>query len=259
MGKISEEELRESLKYLEDFEKGQETQSLVTKPNDDMDHSETTNGETSKLMTKHEQGLAKCIKKAKFHKEMLDKLKKGEDISGEEDLDEESEEEEEVNKSEKTLSLKKDKKEEEESFAKSTVGTPLGGTKGLEDLVKGLVASEFSTQKDLHAKEVESLKKGFEDRLKVLEDMPVQKSIIKGAQGVTLEKAFTDAKESGKAVLFAAQQPSKVSDALFKAFSEAKDEMTKGEIGNSIATFEASKYISPNVLNYMEQQGTVIM
>lgn len=258
-GKISLEELKASMEYINNFEKGCEYGEPVTGTAPGFDEGEKTNGEISKLKEKHKQGLAKSVKQAKFHKECLNRMEKGEDMS---DLNDPSEDE-------VTKAMSDEHKEEpfsgNEAGEKEVVEKEKVIKKGLndvaqfEELIKSAVTTALSTQQKLHDKETGILVKGFEDRLKVLEDQPQQKSLLKGAQGVALEKAFQDVKASGKKPLFVNVQKDQVSDALYKAFTEEKDPIIKGEIGESITTLESASYISPSVLAYMSEHGIVIM
>ena len=234
---INEKELKESIEYLDEFEKGLEFEAI----------EKAEGGEEDPLKLHHQKKMMDCIKKAKFHKEIIDKIEKGDA------LPDEAFEEEEKEDPEPAPAEGIEKGNDSEPVEEINKG------KDIEEIVKGAVTEALNLQKDAYDKKFEELKKSFDEKLEKINAEPVRKSLIKGAQGIALQKAISGEKEDGKTVLSASLQKSKVSDALYSAFESEKDSFVKGQLGEAVAEFESAGYISPEIAQTMYEKGYKII
>lgn len=248
--KVTEQELQESLDYLNAFAKGEETKPIEKeekkepeKPADEEPDDE--------LYQAHKKRLASYLDKAMMHKGCMEKIKKGEPLPDEafDDLEDEEEpkapeKKEDVQKGEQTEELEKAKIDE---LVKAQVESQI------DEIVKAKVAIALEEQKS----KSDEVIKGLQDRISELEETPVRKTLIKGADAVTLKKALSGEKDdNGKQILSVSLQKSKVSEALYQAFESEKDEMTKSILGEAVAEFESTgSYISPEVQKIMDDKG----
>lgn len=254
---INEKDLKESIEYLDEFEKGLKTVAV-----------DENGGEEDPLKLHHQKKMMDCIKKAKFHKEIIDKIEKGDALP-----DEAFEEEEEEQKPAENPAPEQKPKEDiekgdgcgegEEKPAEISKGNEIGEIEkpavDIEAIVKGAVSQALELQKADYETRFEELKKSFEEKLEKINDEPVRKSLIKGAQGMILQKALSGEKEDGKTVLSASLQKGKVSDALYSAFESEKDSFVKGQLGEAVAEFESAGYISPEIAQTMYEKGYKII
>ena len=233
-GKVTAEELEKSLQYLDAFAKGKETEPVngkeSGKPAEEAEEPE------DELYIAHKNRLAHYLDKAMCHKGYMDKIKAGEPLPDEafEDLEEEE--------------VKVEKGQHDELNAQQQ-----------EEIVKAKVAEALETHKgELAAQKAESDKviKGLQEKIEALENQPVKKTIIKGADAITLKKALSGEKVDDKTLLSISLQKGKVSDVLFEAYEAETDEITKARIGDAIAEFESTgSYISPEIAEIMEKKG----
>lgn len=255
---INEKELKESIEYLDEFEKGLESEVI----------EKAEGGEEDPLKLHHQKKMMDCIKKAKFHKEIIDKIEKG-DALPDEAFEEEEKEDPKPAPDEKPEEGEVKKGEGFEGEKPADAGIEKGNdpepveeihkSKDIEEIVKGAVTEALNLQKDAYDKKFEELKKSFDERLEKINAEPVRKSLIKGAQGIALQKAISGEKEDGKTVLSASLQKSKVSDALYSAFESEKDSFVKGQLGEAVAEFESAGYISPEIAQTMYEKGYKII
>ena len=247
--KVTEQELQESLDYLNAFAKGEETKPIEKeekkepeKPADEEPDDE--------LYQAHKKRLASYLDKAMMHKGCMEKIKKGEPLPDEafDDLEDEEpkapEKKEDVEKGQQTEELEKAKIDE---LVKAQVDAQV------EEIVKAKVAVALEEQKT----KSDEVIKGLQDEIEKLKDTPVRKTLIKGADAVTLKKALSGEKdEEGKQILSISLQKAKVSEALYNAYEAESDEMTKGILGEAVAEFESTgSYLSPEVVKIMDNKG----
>lgn len=256
---INEKELKESIEYLDEFEKGLESEAI----------EKAEGGEEDPLKLHHQKKMMDCIKKAKFHKEIIDKIEKGDALPDEAFEEEEEKEDSKPAPDEKPEEGEVKKGEGSEGDKDPAEGIEKGNDpepveeinkgKDIEEIVKGAVTEALNLQKDAYDKKFEELKKSFDERLEKINAEPVRKSLIKGAQGLVLQKAISGEKEDGKTVLSASLQKGKVSDALYSAFESEKDSFLKGQLGEAVAEFESAGYISPGIAQVMYEKGYKII
>lgn len=212
MGKVDEDELQKSLQYLEDFEKA----------NGSIEIDEKANGGQEEKINQYKEKINSHIKKAKEYQEAVEKMEKGEDA----DVVEE-EEETEVESSEKV----------EKSIT----------AEALDEIKKSItneILDEIKKSKDT---EIQTLK----DKIEELENTPIRKSIRKSAEVIALEKAAISGEPTneGKVVLSKRLQKGQISDVLFSAYENEKDEVKKSMYSNAVTEFESTgSYIAPNVV-----------
>ena len=248
---INEKELKESIEYLDEFEKGLESEAI----------EKAEGGEEDPLKLHHQKKMMDCIKKAKFHKEIIDKIEKG-DALPDEAFEEEEKEDPEPAPAEGIEKGNDPEPAPAEGIEKGNDPEPveeINKGKDIEEIVKGAVTEALNLQKDAYDKKFEELKKSFDEKLEKINAEPVRKSLIKGAQGIALQKAISGEKEDGKIVLSASLQKSKVSDALYSAFESEKDSFVKGQLGEAVAEFESAGYISPEIAQTMYEKGYKII
>lgn len=242
MGKVSQEELQKSLEYLEEFEKGQAS----------MEVDETANGGQTEEIAQLKKELKEHVNKAKVCKAKLDALEKGE--SSEEEPEPEPVEGE---KSQTT------EEEPEESMEKGIQSSPISSPEALEEFKKSIInemKEEFSSQFESLRKAKDQEILDLKTKVNSLENEPVKKSIVKASQGIALEKAIKgEASEEGKTLLSRRFQKSKISNALFQAYEEEKDEVLKGMYGDAVAQFESTPngYISPAILEHLYKSKNI--
>lgn len=245
-GKVTAEELEKSLQYLDAFAKGKETEPMngkeSGKPAEEAEEPE------DELYIAHKNRLAHYLDKAMCHKGYMDKIKAGEPLPDEafEDLEEEEVKVEKGQHDELNV-------QQQEELVKAQVDAKV------EEIVKAKVAEALETHKgELAAQKAESDKviKGLQEKIEALENQPVKKTIIKGADAITLKKALSGEKVDDKTLLSISLQKGKVSDVLFEAYEAETDEITKARIGDAIAEFESTgSYISPEIAEIMEKKG----
>lgn len=248
---VTEKELEESLNYLEAFAKGQETKPI------NGGKKETDEEPDDELYQAHKKKLASYLDKAMMHKGCMEKIRKGEPLPDEafEDLDEEEpaaapakKEEKQNGGEEETVS-----KAKVDELVKAQVSAALEEQKKQSDeLVKAQITEALNAQKA----ESDKIIKGLQDEIQTLKDTPVRKTVLKGADAITLKKALAGEEVEGKKLLSVSLQKSQVSNALFEAYESEKDEMTKGMLGEAVAEFESTGgFVSPEVAKYMENKG----
>ena len=251
---VTAEELEKAFQYLDTFMKGNPSEPVKGNPDekDPEKPAEPSQEPTSEeepedeLYVAHKKRLAAYLDKAMSHKSIMDMIKKGDPLpdSAFEDLDDEGSDDEGSAKPAEPM-----KKGNDNELSQDQIG----------ELVKAKVAEALSAQKS----ESESIIKSLQDQIarqetqiSQLQEIPIRKTIIKGADALTLKKALSGEKVDDKTVLSISLQKSKVSDVLFEAFEGEKDEIVKGRIGEAIAEFEATgEYISPEVAQIMEKKG----
>lgn len=246
---VTAEELEKSLQYLEAFAKGQKSEEIEEKVEEKVEEEPD-----DELYAAHKKRLSAYLDKAMAHKGFMDKIKKGEPLPDEafDDLEEEKQEKKKVE--EVKEEEKKEEKIEEGCHGDVKKGNEdeLNKAQEIEDLIKAKVNEALDAQK----KESQEIIKGLEDKIKALEDQPVKKTLIKGADAITLKKAITGEKEDNKTLLSISLQKGKVSEALFEAYDKEEDEMKKGILGEAVAEFESTgNYISPEVVKIMDDKG----
>lgn len=235
---VNKEELQEALEYLDSFEKGQKTIEI----------DEEANGGQEEKIERYKEKLNSHIKKAKAYKEALDKLEKGESA----DVEDEEMETEKTNETEEKVS-NKEGEEIEKGLEKETIkeeGLSFGSVEELSKSIEEKVLLKVGERYEDLIKSKDSEIKSLTERLDSLENEPVRKSITKSAKFVVLEKALKgEPTEEGKIVLSKRLQKSKVSDALFSAWEQEKDEVKKSFYADAVAKFESTgSYISPSVV-----------
>jgi hypothetical protein len=244
-GKVTAEELEKSLQYLDAFAKGEKTEPVedaeTKKPEEKPEKKpeekpeEKVEEPEDELYIAHKNRLSHYLDKAMCHKSYMDKIKAGEPLPDEafDDLEDEK-------------PIEKGAQDE------------LNAQK-LEELVKAKVAEALDAHKnELAAQKEESDKviKGLQEKIEALENQPVKKTIIKGADAITLKKALSGEKVDDKTLLSVSLQKGKVSDVLFEAYEAETDEITKGRLGDAITEFESTGgYISPEIAALMEKKG----
>lgn len=244
---VTAEELEKAFQYLDTFMKGNPSEPVKGNPDekDPEKPAEPSQEPTSEeepedeLYVAHKKRLAAYLDKAMSHKSIMDMIKKGDPLpdSAFEDLDDEDSDGEGSAKPAEPM-----KKGNDNELSQDQIG----------ELVKAKVAEALSAQKS----ESESIIKSLQEQISQLQETPIRKTIIKGADALTLKKALSGEKVDDKTVLSISLQKSKVSDVLFEAFEGEKDEIVKGRIGEAIAEFEATgEYISPEVAQIMEKKG----
>jgi len=255
---ISTEELEKSLQYLEAFSKGQESAPVEgdKKPEDEDEPDD-------ELYAAHKKRVAAYIDKAMCHKGYMDKIKKGEPLPDEafDDLDEPANGGEGVNEESKEHKGEEPAKEPEgkgdEESKKPEEKVEKGNhdelhKQDIDEIVKAQVIEVLNAQK----KESDEIIKGLQAEIDALKETPVRKTLIKGADAITLKKAISGEKVDDKTLLSISLQKSKVSEVLFNAYENETDEMTKGQLGDAVAEFESTgNYISPETAQIMESKG----
>ena len=250
--KVSQEELEKSLKYLDDFQKGKESEQLESKdPEKSVEREPEEEQEPDdKLYQEHKKRMSAYIDKAYMHKGILDKIKKGEPLPDE--------------------AFILDDEKEEKKPAKPTEKEPEQVEKGLQnqighqdiyELVKAKVDSMLGTIQETYNEKLAEMQKSFDEKLNAISSEPVRKTILKGAETVILKKALSGEKsDDGKTILSVSLQKSQVSNALMDAYNEEKDSMRKGQLEQAIMGFEASGgYISPEIAQMMYDKGIQII
>lgn len=250
---VTEKELEESLNYLEAFAKGQETKPI------NGGKKETDEEPDDELYQAHKKKLASYLDKAMMHKGCMEKIRKGEPLPDEafDDLEDEApaqpakpekKEEKQDGGEEETVS-----KAQVDELVKAQVSAALEEQKKQSDeLVKAQITEALNAQKA----ESDKIIKGLQDEIQTLKDTPVRKTVLKGADAITLKKALAGEEVEGKKLLSVSLQKSQVSNALFEAYESEKDEMTKGMLGEAVAEFESTGgFVSPEVAKYMENKG----
>lgn len=249
--KVSQEELEKSLRYLDDFQKGKESEQLEGKEQEkSVEQPEEEQEPDDKLYQEHKKRMSAYIDKAYMHKGILDKIKKGEPLPDEAFiLDDEEEEKKPAKPAEK-------EPEQVEKGLQNQIGQ-----ENLEELVKAKVDSILGTIQETYNEKLAEMQKSFDEKLNAISSEPVRKTIIKGAETVILKKALSGEKsDDGKTILSASLQKSQVSNALMDAYNEEKDSMRKGQLGEAIMGFEASGgYISPEIAQMMYDKGIQII
>jgi hypothetical protein len=251
-GKVTAEELEKSLQYLDAFAKGEKTEPVKgaeeKKPEEKTDEpEEKTDEPEDELYIAHKNRLAHYLDKAMCHKGYMDKIKAGEPLPDEafDDLEDEKPVEK-GNHDELNA-------QQQEELVKAQVDAKV------EEIVKAKVAEALDAHKnELAAQKEESDKviKGLQEKIEALENQPVKKTIIKGADAITLKKALSGEKVDDKTLLSISLQKGRVSDVLFEAYEAETDEITKARIGDAIAEFESTgNYISPEIADLMEKKG----
>lgn len=244
-GKVTAEELEKSLQYLDAFAKGEKTEPV--KGAEEKKPEEKTDEPEDELYIAHKNRLAHYLDKAMCHKGYMDKIKAGEPLPDEafDDLEDEKPVEK-GNHDELNA-------QQQEELVKAQVDAKV------EEIVKAKVAEALDAHKnELAAQKEESDKviKGLQEKIEALENQPVKKTIIKGADAITLKKALSGEKVDDKTLLSISLQKGKVSDVLFEAYEAETDEITKARIGDAIAEFESTgNYISPEIADLMEKKG----
>lgn len=236
--KISTEELEKSLQYLEAFSKGKTSEPVDEKPTGENEEPKESLEEEpeDELYTAHKNRMAAYIDKAMCHKAYMDKIKKREPLPDEafEDLEEPS-------NGGETREEKVEKGNQNELSEKN-----------IDELVKAQISEALNAQKQ----ESDAIIKSLRDEIEQLKDQPVRKTLIKGADAITLKKAISGEKVDDKTLLSISIQKSKVSEALFNAYENETDEVIKGQLGEAVAEFESTgNYISPEVAQIMETKG----
>lgn len=252
---VTIEELNDSLQYLETFMKGQDSSSLENPANGKQASEEgkepgstASEGgeqepEDDELYAAHKKRMAAYIDKAMSHKGIMDKIKKGEPLPDEafEDL-----EDDEPGAKEPGKGIEKGLQNEL-------------GQEQLDEIVKAKVNEALTAQKAESEEIIKGLQNQIEEQkgqIAQLQEQPVRKTIIKGADALTLKKALSGEKVDDKTVLSISLQKSKVSNVLFDAFENEKDEVVKGRLGDAITEFESTgSYISPEIAQIMEKKG----
>ena len=249
--KVSQEELEKSLRYLDDFQKGKESEQLESKEPEKSVEKETEEEQEpdDKLYQEHKKRMSAYIDKAYMHKGILDKIKKGEPLPDEAFILDDEEEKKPAKPAEK----------EPEQVEKGQ--NDQLGHQNIDELVKAKVdAGLESIQKSFNDKLAE-IEKNYEEKLNAISSEPVRKTILKGAETVVLKKALSGEKsDEGKTILSVSLQKGQVSNALMDAYNEEKDSMRKGQLGEAIMGFEASGgYISPEIAQMMYDKGIQII
>lgn len=248
--KVSQEELEKSLRYLDDFQKGKESEQLEGKEQEKpVEQPEEEQEPDDKLYQEHKKRMSAYIDKAYMHKGILDKIKKGEPLPDEAFILDDEEEKKPAKPAEK----------EPEQVEKGQ--NDQLGHQDIDELVKAKVdAGLESIQKSFDDK-LAQIEKNYEEKLNAISSEPVRKTIIKGAETVILKKALSGEKsDEGKTILSVSLQKGQVSNALMDAYNEEKDSMRKGQLGEAIMGFEASGgYISPEIAQMMYDKGIQII
>lgn len=222
MVKVTPEEVQEALLYLENFEKGESTESLE-KGGDSADMDESQNGgDTSAAIDKE-------IKKA----------------DGEEEEDEEKEslkkEIEDLKKSLVAATQGLKSKVEESEDLKKSLDITLGKTEGLEELVK----SQGDQISSIHS------------LLEKVAGQPLGRKSAPNAD--VLKKSFGDEDsniDAGKTVLSKSRQRSTVSNKLFEVFEKSQDERYQ----KAVAEFEAGGgYISKSITDDLSTNHNIVI
>lgn len=248
--KVSQEELEKSLRYLDDFQKGKESEQLEGKEQEkSVEQPEEEQEPDDKLYQEHKKRMSAYIDKAYMHKGILDKIKKGEPLPDEAFILDDEEEKKPAKPAEK-------EPEQVEKGLQNQIGQ-----ENLEELVKAKVDSILGTIQETYNEKLAEMQKSFDEKLNAISSEPVRKTIIKGAETVILKKALSGEKsDEGKTILSASLQKSQVSNALMDAYNEEKDSMRKGQLGEAIMGFEASGgYISPEIAQMMYDKGIQII
>lgn len=247
--KVTEQELQESLDYLNAFAKGEETKPIEKEDKKEPEKKEDEEPD-DELYQAHKKRLASYLDKAMMHKGCMEKIKKGEPLPDEafDDL-----EDEEPKAPEKKEVKEEIKQEEEVSKAKIDELVKAQVDSQVEEIVKAKVAIALEEQKT----KSDEIIKGLQEEINQLKETPVRKTLIKGADAVTLKKALSGEKDdNGKQLLSVSLQKAKVSEVLYQAFENEQDEVTKGILGEAVAEFESTgSYISPEVQKIMDNKG----
>lgn len=245
--KVSQEELEKSLRYLDDFQKGKESEKLEAQKPESQEEQEPDD----KLYQEHKRKMSAYIDKAYMHKSILDKIKKGEPLPDEAfDLEEEEEKKPEPQKPEV----------QEEPVEKGN-SDEFHQTANIDEIVKAKVQESLSSIEKSFNDKLNQIETQYKEKFESLSNEPVRKTIIKGAETVVLKKALSGEKsEEGKTILSASLQKGKVSDALMEAYNDEKDSIKKGQLEQAIMGFEASGgYISPEIAQMMYDKGIQII
>lgn len=247
---VTEQELNSALDYLNSFKKGEETDLI---DGEDAKEPKKTEGEEDQeledeLYAAHKKKMASYVDKAMSHKSFMDKIKKGEPLPDEafEGLDDDEGEE--------TKKVQKPENDEGEGFEKGLKNQI--GSRELDELIKARVDGALSEQK----RETDKIIKGLQDKIANLEDQPIRKTLIKGADAITLQKAIAGEKIDNKTVLSVSLQKGKVSEALYSAWENETDEIQKGKLGDAVTQFESTgNFISIETADIMDKKGYKII
>lgn len=216
------EEIKESLDYLNSFEKGQQS----------MDLSPEINGGKEEKISLLKGQMTEYVKKAKACQMAIDKIEKGEKPDElEEDVKEEAQKEGE------TVVEEQKEKEVLDNQEKIEKSQPSIDVLELRKSLKTEVLGEVDSL--IKAKDQEII--GLRTRLETLENEPIKKSLT----GMSAIKDKFEKSQSEGFTPVSRFQKSKISDALLNSFDSEKDEMRKGRIGDEIAMWESASHLTP--------------
>lgn len=258
----SVEELSKALEYLDSFAKGKGQEPIgqqnggdnnPPKDNPDGEGGDKGAGDEpdDELYAAHKKRMSAYIDKAMAHKGYMESIKKGDPLpdGAFDDLDDD----EPANGGEGGGN-NPDKGGEGDggSVQKGLTFEELEKSEQFEELVKSKVSAEIDAVKDHY----EEIIKGLKDEMSKIANEPVRKTLIKGADAVTLKAAISGEKIDDKTVLSISLQKGKVSEALYNAYENEKDSMVKGVLGEAVAQFECTgNFISSEVAEIMDSKG----